>query len=163
MALVFRKLSGFSVATHINFILSQYKMARYYIDTCIWIDIINERKGFAGEDLAGPALKLLEHIMKAEGTIVISDAVMQELVLHVAEDAINSILAILHAYLEYIEASAMELEEMKRIAIQRKLPYKDVLHAVISRNRHALLVTRDKHFKHLEDICKHYLPEELIQ
>ncbi|MBU0472414.1 MAG: hypothetical protein KKF89_04215 [Nanoarchaeota archaeon] len=55
-----------------------------------------------------------------------------------------------------------QFTEAKMIAKQRSLPKGDVLHTIIARDNDAILVTRDKHFKKLEDISPHYKPENII-
>jgi len=42
------------------------------------------------------------------------------------------------------------------------VPAGDALHAIVARDNDLILVTRDRHFRKLEDISKHYKPEELI-
>lgn len=53
-------------------------------------------------------------------------------------------------------------EEAKRISEERNIPRGDALHAIIARDSKLILVTRDNHFKKLEDISKYYKPENLI-
>ena len=53
-------------------------------------------------------------------------------------------------------------EEAKKIAKERDVPAGDALHAIVARDNDLILVTRDRHFRKLEDISKHYKPEELI-
>ena len=52
-------------------------------------------------------------------------------------------------------------EEAKKIATERNIPVGDALHAIIARDNNLVLVTRDKHFENIEDISKHFKPEEL--
>jgi len=53
-------------------------------------------------------------------------------------------------------------DEAMKISKERNLPPGDVLHAIIARDHKLIMITRDKHFKELEDITIHYKPEELI-
>jgi len=48
------------------------------------------------------------------------------------------------------------------IALKRKIPIKDVLHAYLARYADAMLVSRDHHFKRLADTVKNAQPEELL-
>lgn len=61
-----------------------------------------------------------------------------------------------------IVATAEQREEAKKIAVERNIPAGDALHAILARDNSLILITRDNHFKHLEDISKHYKPEEII-
>ena len=59
-------------------------------------------------------------------------------------------------------ATEKQREESKNIAKERNVPAGDSLHVIIARDNDLILVTRDRHFRKLEDISKHYKPEELI-
>ena len=61
-----------------------------------------------------------------------------------------------------IFASKEQRDEAKKIAIERNVPPGDALHAIMSRDYELILVTRDNDFRKLEDISKHYKPEEII-
>ena len=64
--------------------------------------------------------------------------------------------------IQKIFVTTTQRDEAKKIATERNLPPGDVLHAIIARDNSLIMVTRDKHFKKLEDITKHYKPEEII-
>ena len=64
--------------------------------------------------------------------------------------------------IEKIIGTKTQGDEAIKIANERKLPYGDVLHSIIARDNNLILVTRDRHFKELQDISKSYKPEELI-
>ena len=56
----------------------------------------------------------------------------------------------------------VEDKAAKKIAKERDVPAGDALHAIIARDDDLILVTRDRHFRKLEDISKHHKPEEII-
>ena len=64
--------------------------------------------------------------------------------------------------IDKIFATKEQRDEARKIAEERNLPSGDVLHAILARDNNFILVTRDKHFRELEDITKHYKPEEFI-
>ena len=61
-----------------------------------------------------------------------------------------------------IIATEKQSEEAKKIAKERDVPAGDALHVIIARDNDLILVTRDRHFRKMEDISKHHKPEELI-
>ena len=135
---------------------------KYLIDTSIWIDLYEDRKGFNGEPLGDFALKLLSIINVQKDTIVLTDLLLKELEMNYSLAEINGMFKPFENITEKIITSKDEREEAKNIALKRNLPPGDVLHAIIARNNKLLLITRDKHFKQLEDISKHYKPEDII-
>ena len=61
-----------------------------------------------------------------------------------------------------IIATEKQREEAKKIAKERDVPAGDALYAIVAGDNSLILVTRDRHFRKLEDISKHYKPEDLI-
>lgn len=55
-----------------------------------------------------------------------------------------------------------EKEIAKKLAIQRDVPRGDSLHAILSRDNEAQLISRDEHFERLKDITVAEKPEEII-
>ena len=64
--------------------------------------------------------------------------------------------------LTYIEHNEKMFRRARDIALKRKIPIKDVLHAYLARYADAMLVSRDHHFKRLADTVKNAQPEELL-
>ena len=54
------------------------------------------------------------------------------------------------------------LKEAADLSKKHNIPLGDAVHGVLARDANAVMVTRDRHFRNLEDISKHYKPEELI-
>jgi predicted nucleic acid-binding protein len=63
---------------------------------------------------------------------------------------------------ERISSTETERDEAKRIAVKKKIPRGDALHAIMARDNNLILITRDKHFRQLETISVHYKPEDII-
>jgi len=132
------------------------------IDTSIWIDVYEDRKGFNGEPLGEYGLKLLSDILARKDKIIISEILIDELS---GRYSLSHILGMLKPFEDIIEKIIPTEEEKKiakKISIERELPLGDALHAIIARDNNAILITRDKHFRKLEDISSHYRPEEII-
>ena len=55
-----------------------------------------------------------------------------------------------------------QFQEAAKLKRERKLPFADVLHAIIARDNGAVMVTRDVHFEDFEDIVMIRKPEDLI-
>jgi len=112
---------------------------RYYFDTCIWIDYLNERDK-----------RVVDFVFKIifEHDILMSDVVFRELHKFMFNLFLPNIKNII-----LIKASDDEKRSALEISRQRNLPFADALHAMLARDNDAILVTRDKHFLDLEDIC----------
>jgi len=52
---------------------------RYYVDTSIWMDLYEDRKGFNNELLGEFALKLFSLIKAKQYKLIISDLLIKEL------------------------------------------------------------------------------------
>ena len=64
--------------------------------------------------------------------------------------------------MEKVGISDEDIKEAKKISEERGLPFGDVMHAILARNNNAILISRDKHFQLLKDICEVVKPEEII-
>jgi len=135
---------------------------KYLIDTSIWIDLYEDRKGFNGEPLGDYALKLLSIIKSEEQIVVLTDLLLRELEMNYSLAEIKGMFKPFENITEKIIATKEEREEAKKVGTKRNLPPGDALHAIIARDNKLLLITRDKHFKQLEDVSKHYKPEDII-
>jgi predicted nucleic acid-binding protein len=135
---------------------------KYLIDTAIWIDAVENRTGFLGEPIGEYAMALFHTIIVRRSNIVISQEIIKELEKHYSIAEINAILKPFENLIQKIKIRESLEKEAIIIAEERRLPKGDVLHAMGARDSEAKLVTRDRHFKLLEDIAKPYLPEELI-
>ena len=135
---------------------------KYLIDTSIWVDLYEDRKGYNGEPLGDFALKLLSLIKAKEYKIVITDFLIRELEMNYSMGEIRGMMKLFEKILEKVAATTEQREEAKRIAEERNLPKGDALYAIIARDNNLILVTRDRHFKQLNDISEHHKPEDII-
>jgi len=135
---------------------------KYYIDTSIWMDLLEDRKGFHNEPLGGYALKLFALIKAKNYILVISDLLIRELESNYSPEQINGMILPFQNIIKKIFVTTEQRDQAREIAQKRNLPIGDVLHAFIARDNNLIFITRDKHFKQLEDITKSYKPEELI-
>jgi len=135
---------------------------KYYLDTSIWMDLYEDRKGFNQEPLGEFALKLFNLIKAKRNILVISDLLIKELEINYSTAEINGMINPFHNLIQKIFVSTKQRNEAKMIAIERNIPKGDALHAIIARDNKLILITRDNHFKKTEDICKFYKPEDII-
>lgn len=137
-------------------------MEKYYVDTSIWIDIYEDRKGHQDEPLGDYALKLFS-ILKATGkTLVISDLLLRELESFYSLAEINGMMKPFEPIIEKIIATKAQREEARKIAQERDIPPGDALHAILARDHKLILITRDNDFRKLTDISKYHKPEDVI-
>src|SRR3989344_2462425 len=137
-------------------------VGKYYIDTSIWMDLLEDRKGYNDEPLGDYALKLFAMIKAKKHQLVVSDLLIRELESNYSVEEINGMILPFQKIIEKIFVTKEQRDEAKKIAEERDLPPGDVLHAILARDNNFIMVTRDKHFKELRDITKHYKPEEII-
>lgn len=134
---------------------------RYYIDTSIWMDLLEDRKGYNNEPLGDYALKLFALIKAKKATLIISDLLIRELEGFYSLGEINGMMLPFQKIIEKIIATKKQRIEARKIAEERNLPPGDCLHAILARDNNFILITRDKDFLQLEDISSHHKPEEI--
>jgi len=134
---------------------------KYYIDTSIWMDLLEDRKGYNNEPLGDYALKLFSLIKAKKSTLIISDILIRELEGYYSLEEINGMMLPFQKIIEKIIATKEQRIEARKIAEERNLPPGDCLHAILSRDNDFVFITRDKDFRQLEDITIHHKPEEI--
>ncbi|MEK6953347.1 MAG: PIN domain-containing protein [Nanoarchaeota archaeon] len=135
---------------------------KYYVDTSIWIDLYEDRKGYNQEPLGDFALKLFALIRAKRNKLIITDILIKELEMNYSLEEINGMIKPFEGIIEKVIATKNQREEARKISKDRNIPPGDVLHAIIARDHKLILITRDNHFKQLRDISEHYKPEEII-
>ncbi len=135
---------------------------KYYVDTSIWMDLVEDRKGYNNEPLGSYALKLFAMIKAKKHKMVVSDLLVRELESKYSMEEINGMMLPFQKIMEKVFVTTEQRDEAKKIAKERNLPPGDVLHAIIARDNNYIMITRDKHFRDLLDITKHSKPEEII-
>jgi len=135
---------------------------KYYVDTSIWMDLVEDRKGYNNEPLGEYALKLFALIKAKKHKMIISDLLIRELESNYSIEEINGMMLPFQKIMEKVFVTKEQRDKAKKIAEERNLPPGDVLHAIIAKDNNYIMITRDKHFRELEDITKYYKPEEII-
>ena len=134
---------------------------KFYFDTAIWVDYYEERRDkskFLGEI----AYSLLKKVIKSKGTIIVSGLILRELETLYSLDEINGLFFPFEGCLRIVEIKQSQVEESAKLALERNIPKGDALHAILARDNDAVLVTRDKHFELLSDVCIVKKPEDLL-
>jgi len=133
--------------------------SEFYFDTSIWLDFY-EKRGKNGEN----ALQLIMKIIKKDLITAYSDLTIKELKhLNYSQNQINEIFSIVKLEnIKRIHIYKEQREEASKLAKIRNVPKRDALHAILSRDNHLQLISRDRHFEKLKDISKAGLPEEFI-
>jgi len=135
---------------------------KFYVDTAIWIDLYEDRTDYKNESLGSFALKLVGFIKLKMYKLIITDILINELEMRYALAEIKGMFKPFESITENILSTRNQREEAARIAKIRDIPPGDVLHAILARDNKLILITRDKHFRKLRDISKHYKPEDII-
>jgi predicted nucleic acid-binding protein len=134
-------------------------MIRYYIDTCIWIDYFEDRKD-KFRPLGDWALSLIKKIIENGDYFVISDHLITELSKNYFYNEFFKIIP--NKLIIEVEFNENQTKEAFKLKKKLKIPFKDILHAIIARDSDSIMVTRDKHFYKLSKEVVVKKPEELI-
>lgn len=134
---------------------------RYYLDTATWMDFYEDRKD-PSRNIGEIAFKLLCKLLASKSKIVVSNFLQMEMDAYYSIEEIRGMTMLFEKLIIKVELSEEQLNEAKKIAKERNIPKGDVIHAIAARNNNAILVSRDKHFQQLKDICECVKPEEII-
>lgn len=134
---------------------------RLYLDTSIWMDYFEGRKG-KHIDYGDSAFKLLIKVLSSEGNIIVSKILLKELQKFYSFETIMSFMKPFENILVNTAVSDEQVIESRMLSQSRDVPQDDALHAILSRDNNALLISRDRHFELLVDICAVATPEEII-
>lgn len=139
---------------------------KYYIDAAIWRDL-HENREDKFRPLGEWAFELFRLIRETKSKALYSDLVVDELSKDFNQDEIKEIFKIMsdEGLLEKVEIKKEQFQEaakLKRELKEFKIPFGDCLHAIIARDNNAIMVTRDNHFDHLQEIADVRKPEDLI-
>jgi len=110
------------------------------------------------------AFRLLKKIIENKDIVLYSDLVVEELSKDFGEKEIAEIFEIIKSkgLLEKVNISKEQVSEAIQLKNKFKIPLKDAIHAIISRDSYAILVSNDNHFSKLKEIMNVRKPEELI-
>ncbi len=135
---------------------------RYLVDTCIWIDLYEDRVGYNGEPLGEYAWQFVKKIKAADDRVVVTNFGLKELERRCTLEQINGLFAMLRIPIDTVSVDKKQWNEASLLSQERNLSRGDAIHAIVARDNALTLVTRDNHFKLLTDISIFYKPEELI-
>lgn len=137
---------------------------RFYLDTSIWRDYFEDRRDNI-RPLSEFAFWFLKDCEKKGTEVLVSDTVVLELKRYFPDEKIKQIFSSFQNIIRNIVAIEAELFEARTEWLKRnkRLPYNDVLHAVLAKHRGAVLIARDKHFlEELSSIVEVEKPEDAI-
>lgn len=136
---------------------------KYYIDACIWRDF-HENREDRFRPLGEWAFNLFRMIRETQSKALYSDLVVEELSVAYDANEIRGIFNIMESggLLEKVDLNKEQFQEAARIKRERKLPFADLVHAIIARDNGAIMVTRDAHFEDFKDIVTIRKPEDLL-
>ena len=134
---------------------------KYYLDTSVWMDFYENRKD-PSKDIGEIAFKLLCKLLASKTNIIVSIFLQKELEAYYRIEEIRGMTMLFGKLMIKVELSEEQIKEAKNIAEERKLPKGDVIHAILARDNDAILVSRDRHFQELKDICEIVKPENII-
>lgn len=132
-------------------------MTKYYIDTCIWRDYVENRKD-RFRPLGEWAHRMLNQFLVNDDTIICSEMVIRELEVYFDIAYIKNIFSPYKKIIRTIKIDDIIMFEAKRF--RNTLSKGDAIHAAIAKHTGAILITRDKHFESIGIEAKK--PEELI-
>ncbi len=120
---------------------------RFYLDTAIWRDYFEDRTDGI-RPLGEFAFQFLKNCEKKGCTVLVSDTVVLELRIYFPEEKVRQIFSSFHGIIRNIEATKEQVAEARTEWLQRekRIPFKDVLHAVLAKHHSAVLIARDNHF-----------------
>lgn len=136
--------------------------SKIYVDTNVFLDYIKDRRNHI-RPLGELAYNLFRRVFACEFEIVISDITMTELKGELDRDEIKILLGPFYeAGKLHLAVSDREMTEYARkLSWEREVPKKDCLHALIAAREGCIVVTRDEHFKSLQDIATTCFPENV--
>jgi len=124
------------------------------------MDYYEDRKD-SYTDLGSVAFNLLMKLLTLDITIVVSDFLQRELETFYTIDMIRGMTLHFERIIKRVQSTQKQRDEAKLIARELNIPKGDVLHAIVSRDNSAILISRDNHFQLLKHICKAMKPEEV--
>jgi predicted nucleic acid-binding protein len=139
---------------------------KYLLDTCIWRDFYEARKGAGGKALGKYAAGLFLDLVVRRSEVLVPEIVIWELKKDYPEDKVNNLISIAEELLSIriVLASAEQTDEAERLSISRGLPFADCLIAVTARDNAAISVSNDRHLLEcLADVVKTVLPQDAVR
>lgn len=134
---------------------------RFYVDTCIWRDLLEDRRsGFA--PLGEFAFQFLNNCIKYNYFVYVSELVIWELEKYFEKSEIRLMFEPFLDIIVFVDFSREQNKEAFILAKQISGAHRsDIGHAIIARDNECVLITRDKHFDFLSESIKAMAPEEV--
>jgi predicted nucleic acid-binding protein len=112
----------------------------------VWIDFV-EGVSYADD--------FFFRIIANEDVVLVSQLISKEFFRYADYNFIASLLALLDSkdLIEHVSTYKFQEDEAELLAEGRDVPRPDALHAVLARDNNSILVTKDKHFLSLKDVC----------
>ena len=133
---------------------------RFYLDTCIWRDLLEDRKSnysFLGEN----AFQFLRKCRENDCIVLVSSFVVSELETYFSKEQIFDLFEPFNDITLFVEPSKESIRLAYEIGEKSSAHYSDIVHALIAKENECVLITRDKHFNFLTELVKVLLPEEV--
>jgi len=135
---------------------------KYYLDTSIWLDFF-ENRDEPNLPKSGWAAELINKIIKEDKKIIYSDANEEELIEQgYTQEEIEDLFEPIKKILIHAEFTKKHFGKARDLAYKRNIPIFDALHALIAKDKKAILVTLDHDFFKLKDIASIKRPQDLI-
>jgi predicted nucleic acid-binding protein len=138
-------------------------MKRFYVDTCIWLDLAFDRKDNL-RPLGELAFQFFKKCMRNKWKILYYDLALIELGKKMTPEEIEQrcfgIITEKNLLIK-VNSELKQMQKAKRIASKEKMPFADAHHALLDKDNTAAIVSRNFHFEVLQKIVRVYLPDEL--
>lgn len=140
-------------------------MKRVLVDSNIFLDFYLDRRDNL-LSLGEFAFQFVKRAVECEFVFIVCDLILEELE-NALKIKVEQIMKLV--FLELVKKRKLlivdysdELAlEAKAISRERQLPLNDCVFALIAKENNVFVVSRDKHFKELEDTVESFKPEEL--
>lgn len=135
---------------------------KYYIDTCVYLDYLENRKNKQGKNLGVVARKLFNQSRDCKFQIILSDHLVRELERNIVLSSTRLFFESLKKKIIKIKVSEEDLEKAHEIC-ENKKDFFAALHYVLAKRAKAdKLITRNLEHFQFDLSFKPYLPEDVL-
>jgi predicted nucleic acid-binding protein len=133
----------------------------YYVDSCIWIDLFEDRTDGL-RPLGEFAFCFFKKCLSSKSKIYFSELVFEELSNYISKKEIENIIKDYSEIVIFVNYSDEQKSFAKKLTKRvNSIHFSDALHAVIAKKYNCVLITRDNHFNELSFFVKVLAPEEV--
>jgi predicted nucleic acid-binding protein len=133
---------------------------RFYVDTSIWRDYIEDRSDGI-RPLGEFAAQFFGKCVSTKSKIIFSKVVLFELKC-ISENILEEGFFQFKEILLEAKISQPQIREAKRVSRKKEVQFNDAIHSILARDNNAVVITRDAHFELLLDIADAKKPEEIV-